>query len=236
MEEPLAIDIRNLSKTFYVRDKKQRSIRSRVRNLFTAQGGIQSIPALKNINLQVQKGEVLGIIGHNGSGKSTLLRLITQSINPNPGSYLRTSGKVMRLALGMGLDQDLSARDNIYLNGSILGLTFRQIGKRFDDIIAFAELEAFVDMPIRFYSNGMRSRLAFSIGLQAEADILLFDEFFGGVGDEAFLKKSADAFDHFIAGGKTIVIVSHNKSGIEEKCNRVIELSGGRIIEERSKF
>jgi ABC-type polysaccharide/polyol phosphate transport system ATPase subunit len=236
MEESLAIDIRHLSKTFYVRDKKQRSIRARVRNLFSAQGGVQAIPALKDINLQVKKGEVLGIIGHNGSGKSTLLRLITQSINPNPGSFFKTSGKVMRLALGMGLDQDLSARDNIYLNGSILGLTFKKIGQRFDDIIAFAELKDFVDTPIRFYSNGMRSRLAFSIGLQAEADILLFDEFFGGVGDEAFLKKSADAFDRFIERGKTIVIVSHNKSGVEAKCNRVIELSEGQIIEERSKF
>jgi ABC-type polysaccharide/polyol phosphate transport system ATPase subunit len=236
MEESLAIDIRNLSKTFYVRDKKQWSIRARVRNLFSAQGGVQAIPALKDINLQVKKGEVLGIIGHNGSGKSTLLRLITQSINPNPGSFLKTSGKVMRLALGMGLDQDLSARDNIYLNGSILGLTFKKIGQRFDDIIAFAELEDFVDTPIRFYSNGMRNSLAFSIGLQAEADILLFDEFFGGVGDEAFLKKSADAFDRFIERGKTIVIVSHNKSGVEAKCNRVIELSEGQIIEERSKF
>jgi ABC-2 type transport system ATP-binding protein len=152
------------------------------------------------------------------------------SILPDKGGSIYRTGKIIRLALGMGFDEELTARDNIYLNASILGVTFKQIGLIFDEIIEFAGLEDFIDTPIKFYSNGMKSRLAFSVGMQAKADILLFDEFFGGVGDEEFMKKSSTAFDQMIESGRTIIIVSHNRTRIEEKCQRFIELRSGKMI------
>ena len=228
--EEYAIVLDNISKTFYIRDRSDNSIRAKLRNIIANERNQRPIKALSEINLKIKKGEIIGIIGHNGSGKSTLLKLIMGSILPDKGGSIYRTGKIIRLALGMGFDEELTARDNIYLNASILGVTFKQIGLIFDEIIEFAGLEDFIDTPIKFYSNGMKSRLAFSVGMQAKADILLFDEFFGGVGDEEFMKKSSTAFDQMIESGRTIIIVSHNRTRIEEKCQRFIELRSGKMI------
>ena len=131
--------------------------------IFNRKSNIHSIHALEDINLDIYKGELFGIIGRNGSGKSTLLKLIIGAIKPNSGSEIKTYGKVLRLALGMGFDYNLSARHNIYVNGSVMGLTFREIGRRFHEIIDFAGLHEFVDTPIKYFSSGMVSRLAFAI-------------------------------------------------------------------------
>jgi ABC-2 type transport system ATP-binding protein len=228
--EEYAIVLDNISKTFYIRDRSDNSIRAKLKNIIANERNQRPIKALSEINLKIKKGEIIGIIGHNGSGKSTLLKLIMGSILPDKGGSIYRTGKIIRLALGMGFDEELTARDNIYLNASILGVTFKQIGLIFDEIIEFAGLEDFIDTPIKFYSNGMKSRLAFSVGMQAKADILLFDEFFGGVGDEEFMKKSSTAFDQMIESGRTIIIVSHNRTRIEEKCQRFIELRSGKMI------
>ena len=230
MTSDLAIKLNNVSKTFWINEKSNDSIRERFSNFFSSKTSSKEVNALCDINLEIRKGEFFGIVGHNGSGKSTLLKLIIGAIKPNKGGSIKTNGKVLRLALGMGFDPNLSARHNIYVNGSIMGLTFREIGKNFDEIIDFSGLVDFVDTPIKFYSSGMVSRLAFAISMHVEADILLIDEFFGGVGDEAFRQKSADKFKESIIKGKTIVFVSHEMSLIKQHCNRACVIHSGKIV------
>ena len=148
-------------------------------------------------------------------------------MDPDEGSHIHTEGKIIRLALGMGFDVDLTARDNIYLNGTILGLSFKQIGEKFEEIIEFAELEDFIDTPIKFYSSGMRSRLSFAIAIHAEADIFLIDEFFGSVGDIGFMEKSQKAFEENILKGKTIIHVSHSLDLIKKHCTKIMVMDKG---------
>jgi len=225
------IEIKNLSKTFVTSSSAISTIRDRFTKVFTNEAkAIREVKALENINFNVQQGEFFGIIGRNGSGKSTLLNLLIGSIRPDKGSTVKTRGKMIRLALGMGFDGNLSARDNIYINGSILGLTFKRISLIFDDIIDFAELEKFVDLPVKKYSSGMLSKLKFSIAIHAQADIFLMDEFFGGVGDVAFRKKSEEVFRNTFLDGRTIIHVSHSMKTVEDHCSRVLVLDRGMQI------
>jgi ABC-type polysaccharide/polyol phosphate transport system ATPase subunit len=226
-----AIVLKNITKTFKLKNLNTTTFRQ----LLTSFGGNKnrhkSITALNNINLKIKHGETIGIIGRNGSGKSTLINIIMQSIKPDHGGTVKTNGKIIRLALGLGIDNNLTARDNIYINGSVLGLSFKKIGKIFDEIISFAGLEEFVDTKVKFYSKGMKQRLFFSIAMHTEADILLLDEFFGGTGDQEFKIKSDQAFKEKILEGKTIVIVSHSMPTIEKYCDRTIWLHKGNIVE-----
>ncbi|NNF02394.1 MAG: ABC transporter ATP-binding protein, partial [Bacteroidia bacterium] len=210
----ISIKLENVSKTFRVREKGF-TIRDRALNLFQPKRQ-KVIHALKNIDLQIKKGEFFGIVGHNGSGKSTLLHIMSGAYPPDPGGKTEIHGRFIRLALGLGFDKELTAHENIYLNGSILGLTMKEIGKRYHDILAFAELQNFAETKVKFYSTGMLSRLKFAIAVQAEADIFLMDEFFGGVGDLRFKKISEEVFDRSIVEGRTIVHVSHNLTTIEK--------------------
>jgi len=225
------IEIKNLSKTFVTSSNGMSTIRDRFTKIFTNEAKvIKEVKALKDINFEVKQGEFFGIIGRNGSGKSTLLNLLIGSIRPDKGSIVNTKGKMIRLALGMGFDGNLSARDNIYINGSILGLTFKRIGLIFDDIIGFAELEDFVDLPVKKYSTGMLSKLKFAIAIHAEADIFLMDEFFGGVGDESFKAKSSVIFKNTFLDGRTIIHVSHQLNTISEHSQRVLVLDKGKQL------
>jgi len=226
----VAIKLTNVSKTFQIREKSTNSIRDRAINLLSFNNKARNIKALHNINLEIKRGEFFGIIGRNGSGKSTLLKLIMGAFPPDKGGKIYTNGRMIRLALGMGFDPGLSARDNIYVNGSVLGLSFRQIGQKFDEIIDFAELDNFVDTPVKFYSSGMRSRLAFAIAIHAEADIFLMDEFFGGVGDEIFKKKSEEVFQTSILNGRTIIHVSHSLKTFDKHCERLLLLDKGEHV------
>jgi ABC-type polysaccharide/polyol phosphate transport system ATPase subunit len=228
MSSDVAIRLTNITKSFNF-IHHHRSIRSRALNLLSSQKE-ENILALQDINFEVRKGEVFGVIGRNGSGKSTLINLIMQTIRPDKGGELQVKGKPIRLALGMGVDPNLSGRDNIYLNGSILGLSFRYIGSIFEDIISFSGLSDAVDRPVKHYSKGMKQRLLFSIAMYAKADIYLLDEFFGGTGDEDFKKKSDQAFKQRILEQNTIVIVSHSLSIIKKHCNRVLWLDKGKIM------
>jgi ABC-type polysaccharide/polyol phosphate transport system ATPase subunit len=226
----VVIQLKNVSKTFYIREKANDSFRKKIYGLFDRNNGLRKIEALKNINLEIHKGDFIGIIGHNGSGKSTLLKIMIGALQGDKGSMVNTQGKIVRLALGMGFDPELSARDNIYLNGSIMGLTFRQIGQKFGEIIDFSGLHNFVETPLKFYSSGMVSRLAFAIAMYVEADILLIDEFFGGVGDQDFREKSDKVFKESVIQGKTIIFVSHELDIVKKYANRIFEFSGGEII------
>jgi len=223
----IVVSVENLTKKFVVYDRPNDSIRDKIFS-FSSNNKKTILPII-DVSFKVRKGEFIGVIGPNGAGKSTLLNLILGTIVPSSGK-VTTEGRVLRLALALGFDQLLSARENIYINGSILGLSFKEIGRRFDKIIQFASLQKFVDTPIKYFSSGMKTRLAFSIATFSKADILLIDEFFGGVGDEDFKKKSSLVFKERILTGKTVIHVNHNLSVIEEFCDRVILLNEGKLV------
>jgi len=229
-DSQVSIEVSNISKTFVVKQNSIQSIRDYAFNILKKRKENQIISALSGVNFNILTGETVGIIGRNGSGKSTLLNIIMGSIRADKGGIIKTHGRIIRLALGMGIDLNLTARDNIYLNGSIIGLSFKKIGTIFSDIIEFAGLEDFVDTPVKFYSKGMKARLNFSIAMHAEADVILLDEFFGGVGDQDFKKKSDEMFKQKILEGKTIIIVSHSMSIIQKYCTRCIYIDKGKII------
>ncbi len=223
------VTVQSLNKTYKRSQKQAKSIKDMLlrpmKNTDTS-----TFKALEDINFSVKKGEFFGIIGRNGSGKSTLLNCLMGSIRADKGSIVKTKGKMIRLALGMGFDPNLSARDNIYVNGSILGLTFKRIGLIFDDIIGFAELEQFVDTPVKQFSSGMMAKLKFSVAIHAEADIFLMDEFFGGVGDISFRKKSTKVFNDTFLDGRTIIHVSHQLATIKKHCKNVLVLDRGKQV------
>jgi len=184
--------------------------------------------ALKGVSFKVKQGECLGIIGKNGAGKSTLLSLILGTIYPTKGE-IKVSQKITPLLdIGAGFHPDLTGRENILINGVLLGLTKDEVLKRIEEIIAFSEIKEFIDMPVRTYSSGMYLRLAFSVAIHTNPRVLLIDEILA-VGDEAFQKKSKDALLNLINGGVTTLFVSHQMSAVKEICNRAIWLDGGEI-------
>jgi len=225
LEKDYAIKIKNLNKTFKFYDQKKMTVFGKLANIINPRVTPSKLKVLEDINIDIKKGEFLGLIGKNGSGKSTFLKILMGAINPDEGTEIDVNGRMIRLALGMGFDKNLSARDNVYINGTILGLSFKEIGLKFDQIIEFSGLEKFVDTPIRFFSSGMKSRLSFSIAVHADADIFLIDEFFGGVGDINFKAKSDKVFQEQIIDGKTIIFVSHAMALIKNYCQRVIVLT-----------
>lgn len=185
--------------------------------------------ALKDIDVAIGRGENTGIIGPNGAGKSTLLKVVAGVLEPTEGE-LKVNGKVAPLIeLGAGFDMDLTGEENIFLNASILGLTRRQIKSKFGSITAFSELENFIYSPLRTYSSGMVARLAFSIAVEMDAEILIVDEVLS-VGDEGFRKKCHRKIDDFIRGGVTLLFVSHSMGEVERLCNRVVLLEHGRLL------
>ena len=183
---------------------------------------------LKDISIDIKKGEVVALIGTNGSGKSTLLKLMTKIIYPNKGS-IEVYGKLTSLLeLGAGFHPDFSGRENIYFNASIFGLTKKEIDKRLEKIIDFSELRDFIDNPVRTYSSGMFMRLAFAVAINVDADILLIDEILS-VGDEHFQKKCFDKMRDLKKQGKTMVFVTHNMKAVTELCDRAVWLYEGKI-------
>ncbi len=184
--------------------------------------------ALKGISFEVRKGEVMGIIGRNGAGKSTLLKVISGILKPTIGQVRVEGNIVPMLELGSGFDSDLSGRENIFLNGAILGFSEKFLRDKYDEIVEFSELEKFIDVPIRNYSSGMMMRLAFSIATVVEPEILIVDEILS-IGDEAFQKKSKERMVELMSGGTTVLFVSHSLEQIRELCDRVIWLENGRL-------
>lgn len=228
-KEEIIISLRNVNKTFQIKDRSSYSIRGKIFNFFSPTVS-RKIEALRGINLEIKKGEVFGIIGKNGSGKSTLLKIMGEVYPPDKGGNVSIHGSFQRLTLGTGFDPELTARENIYLNASLFGITFKKIGEAFQDIIDFAELNDFVNSKVKYFSSGMVSRLAFSIAIHVEANIFFIDEFFGGVGDIDFKKKSENVFKNSVLKNRTIIYVSHDLDTISEYCDRVLLLDKGKII------
>ena len=229
----IVISLQHINKSYKSYEHSSRTLLDRLTSIFKSNKS-KRLQVLDDINLNIYRGETVGIIGRNGSGKSTLLNIIMGSIPPTKGGRVVTKGKIMRLALGLGVDPNLSGRDNIYVNGSVLGLSFKEIGNKFHDIIDFAGLEKFVDTPVKKYSSGMRKRLMFTIAMHAKDDVFLLDEFFGGTGDDDFRKKSDEAFQNKILEGNTLVIVSHNMPIIKKYCDKVIWLHRGKVMADGS--
>lgn len=230
MQTENAIEIRNMYKSFKVQTDKANSLKS----LFVTKrhNKVEKHEVLKDINLDIQKGETVCLIGNNGCGKSTLLKLMTRIIYPNKGT-VQTNGKIASLLeLGAGFHPDFTGRENIYFNGAIFGMTHEQIDARLQQIIDFSELGEFIDEPIRTYSSGMYMRLAFSIAINVDADILLIDEILA-VGDQHFQDKCFDKLRELKDDGdKTIVIVSHSLDVVKELCTRAIWVYKGHINSE----
>jgi lipopolysaccharide transport system ATP-binding protein len=184
--------------------------------------------ALKDISFAVQKGEVVGIIGRNGAGKSTLLKVLSKISYPTSGT-LQVNGQISSLLeVGTGFHEELTGRENIYLNGSILGMNKKEIDGKFDAIVDFADVEKFIDTPIKRYSSGMRLRLGFAVSAHLDSEILLVDEVLA-VGDAEFQKKCLNKMDHLSSGGRTILFVSHNMAAVENLCSRVIWIENGKL-------
>lgn len=189
--------------------------------------------ALKGVSFELNQGDCLGIIGENGSGKSTLLSLTLGTIYPSKGTIKVLQKMTPLLELGSGFHPDLTGRENIILNGVLLGLTQDEVLERMEDIITFSDIGNFINMPVRTYSTGMHLRIAFSVAIHTDPQVLLIDEILS-VGDEAFQKKSKDALLKLIKGGVTAIFVSHNLTAVKEICSRVIWLHEGRINAEGS--
>ena len=223
----IAISVENVEKSFKIYKDKGFTLKEKIL-FFKSRNTYVKNNILRGISFDIEKGDILGIVGKNGSGKSTLLKLITKIIYPDSGS-IKINGKVSSLIeLGAGFHPDMTGRENIYINASIYGLTKKEIDSKLDTIIKFSELEEFIDSPIRTYSSGMYMRLAFSVAINVEAEILLIDEILS-VGDANFQAKCFRKMQELKDSGITIVIVSHDLHTMEKLCNKVIWIESGKI-------
>jgi ABC-2 type transport system ATP-binding protein len=224
--QEVAIEINNVTKTFKLFYDKASTLKEKL--VFWNHKKAESRTVLKDINLDIKKGETVALIGTNGSGKSTLLKLMTKIIYPTKGTVI-THGKLTSLLeLGAGFHPDFTGRENIFFNASIFGLSREEIERRVDDIIEFSELGDFIDSPIRTYSSGMYMRLAFSVAINVDADILLIDEILA-VGDQHFQEKCFKKLEELKESDKTIVIVTHSLEQVEKLCTRAIWIYNGEV-------
>jgi len=227
MQDDTVINIENLSKHFILPHQRSNTLKSFFVNPFNRFTNEKQL-AFHRVSFQVKKGEFFGIVGRNGSGKSTLLKCIAGVYSPDSGTIEVSGTLVPFIELGVGFNPELSGRDNVYLNGSLLGFSRTQMSEMYDDIVAFAELEKFMDQKLKNYSSGMQVRLAFSIAIRARGDILLLDEVLA-VGDSAFQQKCFDYFASVKNEKKTIILVSHSMSTIERFCDRALFLEDGEV-------
>jgi ABC-type polysaccharide/polyol phosphate transport system ATPase subunit len=225
---PIAISVEDVSVTYRTSLEKKPTFKSTVVRLGRRERTVREIEAVKDVSLQVRRGSVVGILGANGAGKSTLVRTMAGILPPTSGR-IEVQGRVSTLlALGVGFDKDLTGRQNVRLGGLASGLTREQLESKYEDIVKFAELEDFMDMPMRTYSSGMYGRLGFSVAVTMEPDILIIDEAMS-VGDARFRKKSAARMKELCGGGRTIVLVSHALGTIQELCDTAVWMHKGEL-------
>lgn len=222
------IEIQNVTMRFHMNVDKILSLKEFVTKGLSRKLKFEDFTALQNVSFDVKKGETLGLIGRNGAGKSTLLKIISGILKPTEGSVLCHGNVVPMLELGSGFDMDLTGKENIYLNGAILGYGEEFLKSKYDEIVSFSELGHFIDSPIRNYSSGMLARLAFSIATVVNPEILIVDEVLS-VGDASFQEKSKKRMQEMMGGGTTVLFVSHSIDQILEMCNRTVWLESGRV-------
>ncbi|MEI6088681.1 MAG: ABC transporter ATP-binding protein [Bacteroidota bacterium] len=234
MNNYVAISVKDINKTFKLPHEKNNSIKSSIVNFYKSNKTYEKQVALKNISFEVKKGEFFGIVGKNGSGKSTLLKLLAGIYVPDSGN-VTIDGKIIPfIELGVGFNPELTGRENIFLNGALLGFSRKEMLELYQEIVDFAEVERFMDQKLKNYSSGMQVRLAFSIAIRAvrsENDILILDEVLA-VGDEAFQRKCLDVFEQYKARRQTVVLVTHDMTTVRNFCSRAVLLNNSVIIED----
>ena len=223
------IEVRNVTMKFRMSDEPLNSLKEVFTTAVKGKLKFNEFLALDDVTFDLEKGKTLGLIGKNGAGKSTTLKLISGILKPTSGT-IRTYGNIVpMLELGAGFDLELTGKENIYLNGAILGYSKEYLESKYDEIVDFAEIRDFIDMPIRNYSSGMMARLAFSIASVVQPEILIVDEILA-VGDAAFQEKSFNRMKELMSGGATVLFVSHDLEKIEEMCDKVIWLDHGKVV------
>lgn len=226
----IAIRVENLSKRYVIGKQKDGSLRNSLGNVFNKKKATtEEFWALKNVSFDIQKGDIVGIIGKNGAGKSTLLKILSQITTPSEGS-IEINGRVASLLeVGTGFHPELTGRENVYLNGTILGMTRKEVKAKFEEIVEFSGVRKFIDTPVKHYSSGMYVRLAFAVAAHLEPEILIIDEVLA-VGDAEFQKKCLGKMQDVAGQGRTVLFVSHNMAAVKSLCNKGIVFSGGQKV------
>jgi ABC-2 type transport system ATP-binding protein len=227
MTKALAIQAKSISKTFRISEDSHNTVKHRLFNLFNPPRS-KKVEALKPMDFDVYKGECIGLLGRNGCGKSTLIKLLA-GVYPSDTGNINIYGTTLLMNLGVGMSHELTARENIYVSASVLGLKIKEIDMIFDQIVDFAELREFIDSKIKYFSSGMVARLAFSIAVNAGADIMFLDEIFA-VGDMKFQEKAIKVFESSWIEGKTVILVSHNMDTIKKYCTRTAFIKNGSLV------
>lgn len=228
MNNDVAVKVQNVGKSFRLPTESTTSLKRTIVNYFKGIRGYHEQKVLKDISFEVKKGDFFGIVGRNGSGKSTLLKIISQIYVPEKGSVEIDGQLVSFIELGVGFNPELTGRENVYLNGAMLGFSEKEIDEMYDDIVEFAELTDFMNQKLKNYSSGMQVRLAFSVAIQAKSDILVLDEVLA-VGDEAFQRKCNDYFMQAREAKKTIILVTHSMDSVRKYCNKAMLIDKGEI-------
>ena len=227
-EKEIAVKVDHVSKDFRLPTEATQSLRTALVNRFRGIKGYREQHVLKDISFDVYKGDFFGIVGRNGSGKSTLLKIISQIYVPEKGTVTVDGKMVSFIELGVGFNPELTGRENVYMNGAMLGFTTEEIDAMYGDIVEFAELEDFMNQKLKNYSSGMQVRLAFSVAIKAQGDVLILDEVLA-VGDEAFQRKGNDYFMERKASGKTTILVTHDMGAVKKYCNRAVLIEDGLV-------
>ena len=223
------IEVNNVTMDFRIQKEHIKSLKEYVFSMLKGKISYENFRALENVSFSIKKGEVCGIIGRNGAGKSTLLKLIAGVLSPTEGKIKLNGMIAPMLELGAGFDHDLTARENVYLNGAILGYSKEFLDSKYGEIVEFSELHDFMDQPVRTFSSGMMMRLAFSVATLVEPEVLIVDEILS-VGDFHFQNKSENRMRELMSGGTTVLMVSHQIKQIKSLCSRVIWLKNGKIV------
>ncbi|MDY2775462.1 MAG: ABC transporter ATP-binding protein [Streptococcus infantarius] len=227
-DKEIAVKVDHVSKYFKLPTEATQSLRTALVNRFKGIKGYREQHVLKDISFDVHKGDFFGIVGRNGSGKSTLLKIISQIYVPEKGTVTVNGKMVSFIELGVGFNPELTGRENVYMNGAMLGFTTEEIDAMYDDIVEFAELEEFMNQKLKNYSSGMQVRLAFSVAIKAQGDVLILDEVLA-VGDEAFQRKCNDYFLERKESGKATILVTHDMGAVKKYCNRAVLIENGLV-------
>ena len=227
----IAIKVKNLHKSFKLPTEQAFGLKQAFFNRLRGIKGYTEQKVLKGLDFEVKKGDFLGIVGRNGSGKSTLLKILAGIYYPEKGEITINGNLVPFIELGVGFNPELTGRENVYMNGALLGFSNEEMDKMYDDIWEFAELKDFQDQKLKNYSSGMQVRLAFSIAIRAKGDILLLDEVLA-VGDAAFQQKCADYFNSLKTKNQTVILVTHSMENVRKFCTRAILIDNGKIVKE----
>lgn len=228
MQDDNAIVVKDLYKSFKLPHEQSSDIKQVIVNFARRKKGYETQEVLKDVSFEIKKGEFFGIVGRNGSGKSTLLKLLAGIYTPDQGLIQVNGSLTPFIELGVGFNPELTGRENVYMNGALLGFSRKEMEAKYDDIVTFSELDRFMDQKLKNYSSGMQVRLAFSIAIRAKSDILMLDEVLA-VGDQAFQQKCYSYFESLKEQGQTVVLVTHDMSAVQRFCSRALLISGGEI-------